>query len=357
MAAVDIARATDLAALTGRVATNEGTLSAAAAAATPATLAKRDGNGRLQVAAPSAVADAATKKYVDDGDTAAKAYADGLGTAAATASTIARRDAAGRLQVADPAVAADAATRGYVDGSLTGFGRDLGAGTSLPTAAPDTSVLRRGDTYFHTTYGALFVWNGTGWRSRGPGELTKAQRTALVTASIPYAGFQVYETDTDRTWQWSGAKWRYVSGGAIPFIKVRRTTVFALVATTWCPIPFETRVNSGTAADDTTDTTMWNSATPTRLIAPIDGLYLATASLYPPASANVYLAFLRNGGSSSETYRKSANNTSVNELAASEPMRLAAGQYVEVALYNGGGSLQTAAEVQNAASLLWLGNY
>lgn len=100
-----------------------------------------------------------------------------------------------------------------VPANLTAFGRDLGAGTAFPAAAPDGSALRRNDAYYHTTYGALFLWNGTGWRTRGPGELTAAQRIALVTANIPYAGFQVYETDTSRTYQWAGTAWVKLPGG------------------------------------------------------------------------------------------------------------------------------------------------
>jgi hypothetical protein len=51
-----------------------------------------------------------------------KAYADALGVSTATASSIARRDSSGRLQVADPSASADAATKNYVDGKFADGG-------------------------------------------------------------------------------------------------------------------------------------------------------------------------------------------------------------------------------------------
>jgi hypothetical protein len=131
---------------------------AADAAATARTLVIRDADGRAQVAAPAADADAATKKYVDDAATAAKAYTDArpapkagaataltgtafkitvqtgqtaaAGTAntaagafgifvaadaAATARTLVISDADGRAQVAAPSADADAATKKFVE--------------------------------------------------------------------------------------------------------------------------------------------------------------------------------------------------------------------------------------------------
>lgn len=71
--------------------------------ATPSAIARRDGSGRLQVAAP-----------VSGFDAVNKAYADALGVTAATANTIARRDANGRLKVAAPVDGDDVATRDFV---------------------------------------------------------------------------------------------------------------------------------------------------------------------------------------------------------------------------------------------------
>lgn len=76
-----------------------------------------------------------------------------LGSTTATASSLARRDAAGRLAVAAGSAAGDAVNVGQT----TAFGRDRGAGVTLPS-----TDLRRGDVYDHTALG-LHVYTGTRW--------------------------------------------------------------------------------------------------------------------------------------------------------------------------------------------------
>lgn len=133
-----------------------------------------------------------------------------------------------------------------------GFARDLGSGITFPTQGPSASALRRGDAYYHSTYGALFQWNGTAWRARGPGELTAAQRAALVTANIPYAGFQVFETDTKLTWQWDGASWTSPAVPMSGFYFVNQTGVPS--AALWgCGTPTKVRESGGLNATLVTD--------------------------------------------------------------------------------------------------------
>lgn len=74
-------------------------------------------------------------------------------TAAATANMLAKRDGNGRMAVAAGAAAGDAANVGQ----LATFGRDRGTGTTLPT-----TDLRRGDTYTHTALG-FHVYEGSRW--------------------------------------------------------------------------------------------------------------------------------------------------------------------------------------------------
>lgn len=253
------------------------------------------------------------------------------------------------------ALASGRAAAAQMPTDYTTFGRNRGSGTSLPA-----TDLRRGDLYFHTDRG-LFVYTGVAWRQDRPHELTKAQRTALDTIGL-HGGYQVYETDTDRTWQWSGAKWRWVGGGATPHIKVRRTATWTTGTSGWQGVPWQQRMFTGTASDDTTDTSMWVVGTPTRLFAPIDGLYLAEASIGFPLNATPYMGFLRNGEPIASILRKAsvpASTTSGPELNVTEPVRLAAGQYIETVIYSAAAIIlgQYPTEQQPSMSLTWIGNY
>jgi hypothetical protein len=93
--------------------------------------------------------------------------------------------------------------------------RDRGFGTVFPT-----TDLRRGDIYLHTSLG-LHFYTGSAWRQRGPHELTATQRAALDTSAL-YPGYRVYETDTQRTWHWTGSGaglgWAYLGGGSVPLV-------------------------------------------------------------------------------------------------------------------------------------------
>lgn len=124
------------------------------------------------------------------------------------------------------------------DSEITAFGRDLGTGPALPATGPASSALRRGDAFYHSTYGALFLWNGTAWRSRGPGELTKTQRTAL--AAGPYSGFQVFETDTGRTWQWTGTFWQFIAGTKPNVVFHLTTGAGAIPNNSWTQFGYDT---------------------------------------------------------------------------------------------------------------------
>jgi len=145
------------------------------------------------------------------------------------------------------------------DAELASFGRDLGAGTVLPTVAADGSALRRGDAYQHTNWG-LHFWTGSAWRQRGPHELTAAQRTALVTTGL-YAGFQVFETDTQRRWSWSGTAWRYIGGAPPPTYPCTVLAGFAAFASL-IPVAFQDASGTCHLQGIVQVTTAFSTATP-----------------------------------------------------------------------------------------------
>jgi hypothetical protein len=111
---------------------------------------------------------------------------------------------------APPAAADTGRTRLYMDANgilqlvpaAAGPNRRIahhwGSGTAFPAAGAGP-----GDSYLHTAWG-LHFYNGTGWRQRGPHELTAAQRAALTTVGL-YDGYEVYETDTQARARWDAA--------------------------------------------------------------------------------------------------------------------------------------------------------
>lgn len=120
--------------------------------------------------APVTGTDAANKTYTDNGDTAAKAYADGLFTTPPASRTVPNH---------------------------------RGSGTVFPT-----TTLVAGDTFNRTDWFCTFRYDGANWQQIDDAKMTLAQRTALTTAGLP-ADFQVYETDTgDRpVWNASSSTW------------------------------------------------------------------------------------------------------------------------------------------------------
>jgi hypothetical protein len=94
------------------------------------------------------------------------------------------------------------------------YGRDMGTGTSLPA-----SGNRRGDVYYHTGLTSLMVYTGSAWRQVGISTVADATARAAIStnySTLLHSGFEVIETDTTRTWSWSGTVWQWVGGGVDP---------------------------------------------------------------------------------------------------------------------------------------------
>lgn len=213
------------------------------------------------------------------------------------------------------------ATQSWTTAQLTAFGRDLGSGATFPTLAPDGSALRRGDAFGHTTYG-LHFWGGAAWRQRGPLEVTATQRAALSTAGL-YNGFQVFETDTYRTWQWNGA-WGIILGG--PGIRVTKAGTTPVGAAAWTPITWD---NLG-AATPLAGTGMYASGNPTRLVAPAGGRY-RVASMASGAT-NYQIRQNAAGVAAAGSMLAGINNLTANSAAPliADEVIMAASDHVEM---------------------------
>lgn len=168
-------------------------------------------------------------------------------------------------------------------------------------------------------------------------------------SSLPSTVKVAYVTGNGRTYTRSSTSaWRYTSGGATPFMKVRRTTAVTTTANTWWPVPWQSTL-------DSTDATMWNVASPTRLVAPVQGIYTVSASVGFPASVNVFLGIAKGGS----VYRKASGNSGNGpELFASETLKFNAGEYAEICAYSISAVALTAySEIQPSATMVWVGNF
>lgn len=103
--------------------------------------------GAVTVPVQSAAASPARKEYVDSVNTALDARLDtaeatlSAATAAATASVIAKRDSNGRLAVATPSATGDAATKGYADGLNTAMDTRVDVLEAAYTKGSSTGII------------------------------------------------------------------------------------------------------------------------------------------------------------------------------------------------------------------------
>ena len=131
------------------------------------------------------------------------------------------------------------------------------------------------------------------------------------------------------------------SGMGPSYVRARRTEDYALtLAATSTPIPFQT-------ADFDTDD-FWEGVTnPTRLTAPVDGIYRVTAAVafYTSASADVFFGYHVNGSAviGSHLHFGRLNNVGANVYVyvnGSDLVELSAGAYIEI-VASGSGATRT----------------
>lgn len=157
--------------------------------------------------------------------------------------------------------------------------------------------------------------------------------TSTTRPASPFEGMTIYETDTNRKYLWTGTKWLF-DGGVIPIVSVRRTTNGPTwESAIWVAIPWESIL-----ANETTVSSMWTNTNPSRLVAPIDGIYLAIGQAgldKPNTGGDWYVGFKR--ASDGAIFRGSSLNRPTNapgEAEAVAEIYLAANDYVEFVGYS-----------------------
>lgn len=158
--------------------------------------------------------------------------------------------------------------------------------------------------------------------------------TSTTRPASPATGMEIFETDTGRKYVWTGVKWLFV-GGVYPAVSVRRATD----GPTWNPAGVWKGIDwSATLANETTDSSMWSSGQPTRLVAPIDGLYLVVGQAgldLANTGGNWYLSVFR--ASDGAYFRGTSLNRPTNtpgEAHVVAEVFLAANDYVEIRGYS-----------------------
>lgn len=209
-----------------------------------------------------------------------------------------------------------------------------GAGTAFPAIAN-----MAGDTFLRTdigTNGTVFQYTGNtsagsaGWIAEGPVVCTS---TTHPTAAL-YAGLQLFDTDTEMQWTYNGTVW-HLTGGRTPSCHVFRkaaSAAFAYGARTACTFDTVWWQDGGT---------WWNATNPTRITAPVSGMYQVSGTIVFPQMASRYgaLAIRVNGGTgiysgTSENWFRGAtcvgNSVFYSEMTVSNLLLLNAGDYVEM---------------------------
>lgn len=260
------------------------------------------------------------------------------------------------------------AQKNYIDDRVAPAGtlRTLVTHFGYVTEFPTTGV-KVGDRCYRSDAFCDMTLVTTGiWRQTAPAHGTKAQRLTIDTTADAtpintalYTGFEFYEADTDRTWRWTGTKWRYIGGGVTPFIKVKRGSTANTAGNGWNPVGWD-----GTVHPDTTDTSMLQTVNGTKFFAPIDGLYLINwaGSMYSAtATITAYAGARKNGEAGQGAIVRGTSATvpaggSSGEVSCQATFRLAAGEYVEAMTY-GLAAVASQAEFGSRCEVLWVGNY
>ena len=147
--------------------------------------------------------------------------------------------------------------------------------------------------------------------------------------------------------RWNGSSWMPTEERH--YCSVAKTGTYALSANTYTSIQWS-------SAPARTDAVMWSAAQPTRLVAPVSGLYVAYTSQTWPGGANACRTRIRINGDEN-------NNTQMSYLASSSggqgdsaalPMILAAGDYIEMQVWNTV-ALTGIPATYSKASLIWQG--
>jgi hypothetical protein len=180
--------------------------------------------------------------------------------------------------------------------------------------------------------------------------LTAAQRGALA-GSDRWVGLLVSETDTGDLWKYTAGGWKRLGGDAIA-VKLRRAAGQALTTGSFTTISWDNEVF------DTRN--MWAIAAPTRLVAPVPGIYAISGmgGLASAIGGRIAIQWRKNG--SAIEFGGALGAAGATEVApsASTLVSLAANDYMEMQMYHeGGGSPTTGGSgySQPTVSMMWVG--
>ncbi|MEU5306002.1 hypothetical protein ACH4YO_19195 [Streptomyces noursei] len=146
--------------------------------------------------------------------------------------------------------------------------------------------------------------------------------------------------------RWDGNGWRSVAERH--YVAVRKDDAYNLAANRYTPVRW-----SGT--DARTDATMWTPTNPTRLVAPVGGLYTVYAQqTWPGGAEQARVMVTKNGGVREWHMSFVARSNGGQGHAASLPVVLQAGDFVEVSLYTAA-ALDQVPGRYSIATLRWEG--
>lgn len=157
--------------------------------------------------------------------------------------------------------------------------------------------------------------------------------TSGTRPSSPNEGMTIYETDTDYIRVYDGATWQVIAGNT-PAARAQRTTTQSIGTGSATAVSF--------GAADYNAGTMWAGGAPTRLTAPIGGVYTVTASVEFAANAtgNRQVHIYQNGSERTRITVPSVGSGLATRVSHSDTLNMAASDYVECFVFqDSGGNL------------------
>ncbi|WP_031010634.1 hypothetical protein [Streptomyces sp. NRRL F-5727] len=147
--------------------------------------------------------------------------------------------------------------------------------------------------------------------------------------------------------RWNGSSWMPTEERH--YVNVTKSGTYALSANTYTSIQWS-------AAPSRTDAVMWSAAQPTRLVAPVTGFYIAYAAQTWPGGANSCRTRIRINGDENNTVMMSyiAASTGGQGDASALPLNMAAGDYIEMQVWNSN-ALASVPSTYSRAALVWQG--
>ncbi|OAR21920.1 hypothetical protein A8W25_28155 [Streptomyces sp. ERV7] len=145
--------------------------------------------------------------------------------------------------------------------------------------------------------------------------------------------------------RWTGTAWR--DAVERHYVSVYKSSDYNLAGGRYTTL-------SWNGTDAISDPGMWNIARDSRLVAPVDGLYLIyTHQIWPGGTVNGRTTFITNGGNGlSMSYIANSNGGQSN--AAGRPVVLKAGDYIEMQIYVDN-ALTGVSSSYSKAALIWQG--